>query len=58
MAVWGGRRVPKNGRFRENGLRPHKRRLTDLKRVDALRASGPRHADFTDLNGFHGLIST
>ncbi len=33
-------------------------RHTDLKRVDALRASGPRHTDYTDLNGCHGLIRT
>ena len=26
--------------------------------VDALRASEPRHTDFTDFNGCHGLIRT
>ena len=50
--------VPKNGRYGENGLRPHERRQADLNRVDALCASGHRHADFTDLNGFHGYFGS
>ncbi len=58
MAIWGGRRVPKNGRLGENGLSPHKRRHANLKRVDALRASEHRHTDFTDLNGFHGYFGS